>query len=305
MLGSILKLAQKALGLDAVAVLTPNGDPNHLTVRKALNHGDVEGLRVPIGKGFVGTMFVTGKAAIIDDTAEYEGYIQGTPGARCEMAVPLILDGETIGILDAEAMEPRAFDEDALQLFRVFGSQAATALKNARLIRDLETRGRRLDALNKASRALNTIHDPEQIIDAILHGACAALSLTRCALLLVAPEAPGEMILHAGVGYDEAIGTRVPLGAGVTGRAATQGQAVLVRDVTAFDGYIPVPGRESGGSEMAAPLVLFEEVIGVLDTDDPSCSSRSPRRPRCRSTTRGSSRGSATRTRSSSRTSRR
>jgi putative methionine-R-sulfoxide reductase with GAF domain len=268
-LESILKLAQKALGLDAVAILTPNGDPDHLTVRKAINHGDVVGLRVPIGKGFVGTMFVTGKAAIIEDTAEYEGYIQGTPGARCEMAVPLILDGDTIGILDAEAMEPRAFDDEALQMFRVFGSQAATALKNARLIRDLETRGRRLDALNKASRALNTLHDPAQVIDAILSGACEALALTRCALLLVDPENRGDLVLHAAVGYDEAIGTRVAAGAGVTGRAATEGKPILVADVTAFDSYIPVPGRDAHGSEMAAPLVLFEEVIGVIDTDDP------------------------------------
>ncbi|MCK9461257.1 MAG: GAF domain-containing protein [Proteobacteria bacterium] len=268
-LESILKLAQKALGLHSVAVLTPNGDPGHLTVRKAINHGDVEGMRIPIGEGFVGAMFVTGKADIIPDIAARTDYIPGTPGARCEMAVPLVLDGETIGIIDAEAMEPNAFDEDALQLFRVFGSQAATAIKNSRLIRDLELRGLRLDALNKASRAMNTIHDPNEVIDAILRNACEALSLSQCALLLVDPAETGDLVLHAAVGYGDALGTRVPFGSGVTGRAASKGEPVLVLDTSASPDYIPVPGQDRRASEMAAPLVLFDEVIGVLDTESP------------------------------------
>ncbi len=35
-----------------------------------------------------------------------EGYIDGTPGARSEMAVPLILGDSIIGILDAESDVP-------------------------------------------------------------------------------------------------------------------------------------------------------------------------------------------------------
>jgi len=67
-------------------------------VRKAINHGDLEGLKIPIGQGFVGDMFVTDKESIIDDVQKFPDYISGIFGARCEMAVPLTLDGATIGV---------------------------------------------------------------------------------------------------------------------------------------------------------------------------------------------------------------
>ncbi|MBW2277498.1 MAG: GAF domain-containing protein, partial [Deltaproteobacteria bacterium] len=101
MLQTILELARKALGLEAMAILIPDADRKNLVVRKELAHGEVEGLEIPIGKGFVGSMFITGKAGIIHDIEQVPDYIPGTPGARCEMAVPLSLEGETVGVLDA------------------------------------------------------------------------------------------------------------------------------------------------------------------------------------------------------------
>ena len=268
MVDNILALAQKALGFDAVAVLTPDRGGKDLTVVSAINHGDVVGLKVPIGEGFVGEMFVTGKAGIIEDVTKYENYIQGTPGARCEMAVPLSLDGEIIGIIDAESMEPGAFGPDDLKLFRVFGSQAATALNNARMIRTLEARSQRLKALNQAAKALNSIHDPSEILDLILKTACDALDIEQCALLLKDQDEE-DLVLHAAIGYGDALGTRVPMGEGATGKAAVEGRTVLIEDTADSDDYIAVPGKKQARSEMAAPLTILGETIGVLDTESP------------------------------------
>ncbi|MBW2277869.1 MAG: GAF domain-containing protein [Deltaproteobacteria bacterium] len=266
MLKTILTLSRKALDLHAVAILTPDGDPDFLTVRKALNHGDVEGLKIPIGKGFVGSMFVTGKAGVIDDIAEHPDYISGTPGARSEMAVPLSLEGETIGILDAESMEPRAFTDEHLAMFRIFGSQVATALNNARMITTLRNRGRRLHQLNKAAQALNSIHDPGELLDEILASACAALELERAAILLTDPD-DGDLVLHAAIGYGDVLGMRVPSGTGITGYAATRKKPVLIRNTADDDRYID--GFAGGACEMAVPLMIHDEAIGVLDTEHP------------------------------------
>ncbi len=265
MLETVLRLAQRALGIKSVAILIPGDEGRHLVVRKALEHGDVEGLRIPIGEGFVGAMFVTGKAGIIDDIEQEEGYINGTPGARCEMAVPLNLDGETIGILDAESPRPRAFGDEDLDLFRVFGSQAATALGNARMIEALRTHGRRLSMLNNSARALNSIHDPSALLDEILESACEALGLERCALLLVDPDS-SDLVLHAAIGYGDVLGTRLPSGEGIAGRAASSGEPLLSDDARSggisSDKY---PRR----CEMAAPLEVRGEVIGIVATESP------------------------------------
>ncbi len=268
MLDIILSLAQKALGFDAVAILIPDKYGKHLTVRRAINHGDVEGLQIPIGEGFVGEMFITGKAYIIDDIEDFENYIPGTPGARCEMAVPLSLDGETIGILDAESMEPNTFTEEDLKLFRIFGSQAATALHNARMIANLESRSRRLASLNQAARALNSIHDPTEILDKILETACTALDINQCALLLTDPD-DNDLILHAAIGYGYALGTHIPLGEGITGRAAQTGETILINDTLMEESYVKDEGKDPARSELASPLTIMDKTIGVFYTKSP------------------------------------
>ena len=268
MLDNILTLAQKALGFDAVAILTPDKDRKYLTVRRAINHGDVEGLEIPIGEGFVGEMFVTGKAHIIDDIDAFENYIPGTPGARCEMAVPLSLEGETIGILDAESMEPNSFTEEDLKLFRIFGSQAATALNNAQMIANLESRSRRLASLNQAARALNSIHNPTEILDKILETACEALGIDQCALLLANPD-DDDLILHAAIGYGYALGTLVPAGEGITGRAAQTGETILINDTLKEENHIKTDAKDPARSELASPLIIMDKTIGVFYTRSP------------------------------------
>ncbi|MCP4680188.1 MAG: GAF domain-containing protein [Deltaproteobacteria bacterium] len=268
MLGNILTLARKAIGLEMVAILTPESDGKHLTVRKAINHGDVEGLRIPIGEGFTGKMFVDGKANIIQDTSKHEDYISGgTAGALSEMAAPLSLEGETIGILDAEAMEANAFTKADLDMLRVFASQVATALKNVRLITQLRSRSTRLNLLNQASNALNSIHQIDELVEKILRLAKEALDLDRCALLLLDPESK-ELKVDASIGYGDIDGMRIPLGKGITGMTAVSGEPTLVHDTTKDDRY--VNGKSDGRSEMASPLRVHGEVIGVLDTESPT-----------------------------------
>ena len=44
-----------------------------------------------------------------------EAYIPGVPGARSEVAVPLIADGMIIGVFNAESVEPNAFGGEHVQ----------------------------------------------------------------------------------------------------------------------------------------------------------------------------------------------
>ncbi len=266
MLLSILELCRKAIGLDMVAILTPHDDGEHLLVRKAINHGDVEGLKVKIGEGFCGTMFKTGKAEIIPDITQYEGYIDGTPGAMCEMAAPLTIKGQTVGILDAESLVKGAFTKKELRFLQIFGSHVASALRNTQYVERLKKRGARLTALNGVTRDLITVHDRQELIDRILKSATEALGLDRCALLLVDPKTQ-ELVVDSMIRYGEVIGVRIPMGKGITGRVAVTGDPVLVADTAADERYW---SADSGGqSEMAAPLRVHGEVIGVLDTESP------------------------------------
>ena len=61
---------------------------------------------------------------------------------------------------------------------------------------------------------------------------------------------------------------RIPLGKGVCGACAEAGKTVVVPDVHAFPGHIACDAATR--SEIAAPLVRGERLLGVLDLDSPT-----------------------------------
>ena len=60
---------------------------------------------------------------------------------------------------------------------------------------------------------------------------------------------------------------RIPMGKGVCGTAAARREIQRVSDVHAFDGHIACDVNSR--SELVLPLILDDEVIGVLDLDSP------------------------------------
>ncbi|MDJ0812138.1 MAG: GAF domain-containing protein [Woeseiaceae bacterium] len=61
---------------------------------------------------------------------------------------------------------------------------------------------------------------------------------------------------------------RIPLGNGVCGTAAATRETQVVPDVHAFPGHIVCDADSR--SEIVVPLVVGDELIGVLDIDSPS-----------------------------------
>lgn len=60
---------------------------------------------------------------------------------------------------------------------------------------------------------------------------------------------------------------RIPMNQGVCGTAAAQRKTLVVEDVHAFDGHIACDAASN--SEIVIPLVVNEQLIGVLDIDSP------------------------------------
>lgn len=61
---------------------------------------------------------------------------------------------------------------------------------------------------------------------------------------------------------------RIPFGQGVCGTAAAERRTLRVADVHEFDGHIACD--PASNAELVVPLVVHDEVIGVLDIDSPT-----------------------------------
>ena len=68
-------------------------------------------VEIEIGKGVCGTAAHSRNVQRIDDVHEFEGHIACDVASRSELVIPLIADGEVIGVLDIDSPEPGRFSE--------------------------------------------------------------------------------------------------------------------------------------------------------------------------------------------------
>ncbi len=64
-----------------------------------------------LGEGIVGTVAQTGRLLRVDDVRDDDRYVRDVVPARSEIAVPVLLDGSLVGVIDAENTRPNAFGE--------------------------------------------------------------------------------------------------------------------------------------------------------------------------------------------------
>jgi PAS domain S-box-containing protein len=132
------------------------------------------GHSLPVGQvGIVGSAAAANEPHIALDVGEDAVFFDNPdlPETRSEMALPLSVRGEVIGVLDVQSEEPSAFTEEDVEILRVLADQLAVAIQNARLVERTEQQLRELnllygqfsaetwDRLSLAERPLGYIYD--------------------------------------------------------------------------------------------------------------------------------------------------
>lgn len=101
-------------------------------------------IEIPVGKGIVGHVAVTGKASIINDTSKDNRYIVDDERRFSEITVPLVHDGKVIGVIDSEHPQKHFFTDVHLQAL-----QSIAAICSAKI-----SRGMAMEAMKKNEKEL-------------------------------------------------------------------------------------------------------------------------------------------------------
>lgn len=162
-LNTILKVIKDTFGYANIAILLPDGDELYVKAAHGYAERIMKKVRLKIGEqGVCGKVAGTGKMFYAPDVSNIPFYYEGKKSIKSEAAIPLMIKGEVIGVLDIESEKSDAFTEKDLRMFSVFASQAAIAIENARLYN--ETKELSLtDALTRIAnrRHFNLVLDSE------------------------------------------------------------------------------------------------------------------------------------------------
>lgn len=74
--------------------------------------GKVACIRIENGKGVCGTAFKIEETIVVPDVHEFPGHIACDAASESEIVIPLIKDGEKIGVLDIDAPIKNRFSDD-------------------------------------------------------------------------------------------------------------------------------------------------------------------------------------------------
>jgi diguanylate cyclase (GGDEF)-like protein len=137
------------------------------------------------------------------------------------------------------------------------------------LLRELKRTVDELQALNDIGRALTSTLDLPEVLHLVMQKVSELLRAGSRSLLLL-DEAAGELYYEVAVGPGaERLGkARLPLGDGIAGWAAREGQPVLVEDVRAdtrfSDRFDALAGPETR-CVLAVPLLAKGRLLGVIE----------------------------------------
>ena len=90
-------------------------------------------IRIPFGKGVCGTAAATLEPQCIDDVHAFPGHIACDSASASELVMPLVHEGELIGVIDLDSPRPGRFDsqdvEGCAELARIIAPRLASVEK--------------------------------------------------------------------------------------------------------------------------------------------------------------------------------
>jgi signal transduction histidine kinase len=146
---SIQQMAEavgRDLGFETFAILLMEGE--RLLV-KGMYGMDQYGQAVPVGAGITGRVAATNTSALVPDVSLDPDYIPVDAAMRSEMAAPMRIGGEVVGVVDVESRLVEAFDEDTLALLTRLADQIALVVRSAQLHAQQKETLERLQELDK------------------------------------------------------------------------------------------------------------------------------------------------------------
>jgi diguanylate cyclase (GGDEF)-like protein len=240
-LNQVLEIVRDYFHLQSGSIMLLDESTQELVVRA--HFGDplaANDASVPFGKGIAGTAAKARRPIYSPDVTRDPRYLSHFVSTRSELAIPLMVREEVVGVLDCHSDRTEFFDNETVDLLTLFATQASIGLQNAKLYSMLQRRAAQLEAINAIAKRTTVELDLKELLDRLCTQLPQSFPVDHVSIFL--RDADGDLILRAQQGT-------LPIAIKV-GEVLPEGRAYTAAG----------DGRE----EVCLPLVSFGENLGLL-----------------------------------------
>ncbi len=278
-LNAVAKTAARLCDANDALIFRVEGDQLRLVAK----HGAVRATMAIGGTGPISRGYIPGRVVLdcrtihVRDLAraartEFPEHRTRQPvtGVRTFLATPLLLADNPVGVIAIRRTKVRPFTAKQTALLKTFADQAAIAIENARLLREVTEALEQQTATSEVLKVISrSTFDLQPVLETLVENATRLCGAEHGNIY----KFDGEL-LHIAATYGvspEGIDyrRRHPISPGpgsVTGRAASERRTIHIRDVLADPGYQLLERQKIGGyrTVLAVPVLREEVLVGVF-----------------------------------------
>jgi len=210
----------------------------------------------------------TGESQYVSDVTQDPDYVPGRSGGMMsEFAVPIMVEGEAVAVLNVESDQIDTFTKEDRELLETLAFHMSSAFTRIRKHSDRRKYEGRLEALHKHATALVTAENIIEVAKATINAISRVLGFRQGSFAIVEDDQLKFI-------YVEGIETWEPFnlslnGLGITVRAVRTGKTQLVSDIREDEDFILGPGGRAYGSlsELDVPIIIQGEFVGVINIE--------------------------------------
>jgi diguanylate cyclase (GGDEF)-like protein len=259
----ILAIAHDYFHLRNVAILLLNQETHELCVRSQLGWDEgKDTIRLAADEGITGAAVSKKQPVYAPDVSQDPRYICAAKSTLSELAIPLMVRDEVVGVLDCQSDQLNHFDHETIELLTLFSTQASIALENARLYSLERKRARQLEAINIIAQQSTAAMELEDLLTRVCSVIQRTFQVSEVSLML---REEGDLVMRA---YHGELTPCVPSG----GRfPATQqpwrqvlesSDTVIEKDLSTTPESVRLFSETA--SRMSIPMISFGHILGVL-----------------------------------------
>lgn len=259
----ILAIARDYFHLRNVAILLLDKEAEQLRVRSQIGW-DPGKDKICLGhhEGITGAAVKKRQPVYAPDVSKDPRYICAAQSTRSELAIPLMVRDEVVGVLDCQSDRLNHFDHETIELLTLFSTQASIALQNAHLYSLERQRARQLQAINIIAQQSTAVMELEDLLGRVCSVIQQAFQVPHVSLFL---REEGDLVLRAHQGTLTPCvppGGRFPANQEPWSRVMTTSGTIIENDLSTAPECVRL--FKESESRMSIPLISFGQTLGVL-----------------------------------------